>query len=203
VGKQVVLVDNSDFNNTATAGAWTAAASGAGFQGYNYHTHGAGTGASAFTWNLIIPQDGDYDVYVKYPSVSGAASNAPFKIEHTGGSTSKTVDQTKDAGTWVSLGRYAFTASGANQKITLSDNANGTVVADAVKLVRDNAADVDNEKKDFTYTYDPNGNLVQLRRCGPAPGGEAVRRRGRGRAHHRLHAQRGSGQGRGQGDERR
>ena len=46
--------------------------------------------------------------------------------------------------------------------MTLTDQAGGTVAADAVKLVRDNAADTDNEKKTFAYGYDPDGNLVAL-----------------------------------------
>ncbi|MFL6057142.1 MAG: polymorphic toxin-type HINT domain-containing protein, partial [Actinoallomurus sp.] len=45
--------------------------------------------------------------------------------------------------------------------------ANGTVVADAVKLVRDNSADTDNEKKNFSYTYDVNGNLTDLADSSP------------------------------------
>src|SRR5207253_2046185 len=105
-----------------------------------------------------IPQDGSYTVSVKFASVSGAATNAPFTVKHDSGSTTVPVDESTSAGSWVSLGMFAFTASNTNQSITLSDAANGTVVADAVKLVRDNSADTDNEKKDFTYLYDPNGN---------------------------------------------
>lgn len=162
VGRHVVLVDNSDFNNAVAAGAWSATSNGTGFQGHNYQTSTAGSGGDTFTWNLVIPQDGSYDVYVKYPTVSGAASNAPFTVAHSGGSTIKPVDQTTAGGTWVSLGRFAFTAGGPGQKVTLTDNANGTVVADAVKLVRDNGGEADNEEKDFAYTYDPNGNLVRV-----------------------------------------
>ena len=162
VGLQVALVDNSDSQSTATTGSWPTSQTGTGFQGYNYATHPAGTGSNSFTWNAVIPQDGDYTVYVRYPAVSGAASNASYTVNFTGGSASRTVDQTANTGGWVSLGKYAFTANGAGQKVTLSDNANGTVVADAVKLVRDNSADTDNEKKAFTYTYDSNGNLVTI-----------------------------------------
>ncbi|MBC9731199.1 hypothetical protein, partial [Streptomyces sp. TRM68367] len=36
------------------------------------------------------------------------------------------------------------------------------MAADAVKVVRDNSADTDNEKTAFTYSYDANGNLVDL-----------------------------------------
>jgi RHS repeat-associated protein len=161
VGNRVVLVDNSDFNNTKATGTWTASTSATGFHGLDYQTHAAGAGADAFEWGLNIPQDGTYEVAVWYPAVAGAATNATYKVTHSGGTTDKPVDQTKNAGTWVSLGKYTFTAGNA-AKITLGQNAGGAVVADAVRLVRDNAGETDNEFHDFAYAYDPNGNLTKI-----------------------------------------
>ena len=43
---------------------------------YDYRTHAAGAGTDTFTWKLHIPADGNYAVYVKYPVVTGAATNA-------------------------------------------------------------------------------------------------------------------------------
>ena len=158
VGRHVVLVDNSDTQNVTSAGTWPAASAGQKFQGYDYRSNAAGTGADTFTWKLVTPAAGTYQVFVKYPAgVSGAATNAPYTVSHAGGSTTTTVNQTQQGGNWVSIGSYTF-AKGINHSIRLSDNATGTVLADAVKLVRDNSGDVDNEKKTFTYTYDPNGN---------------------------------------------
>ena len=165
VGSQVVLVDNTDAQNVTVTGTWPASTTGTGYQGYDYATHTAGTGTNSFAWNLVIPQDGNYDVYVKY--ATGTATNAGYKVDYTGGSATKAVNQTAGAGTWVSLGRFAFTASGTGQKITLTDNANGTVTADAVKLVRDNSADADNEKTAFSYGYDANGNLTDIADSSP------------------------------------
>ncbi len=151
VGKQVVLVDNSDSQNTTTTGTWPTASSPAGYQGFNYQTHAAGTGANTFTWKLNIPQDGTYQVFVKYPAVTGAATSAAYTVTHSAGTTAKTVNQTQQAGTWVSLGSFTFTQGNA-AKVVLSDNAaGGTVLADAVKLVRDNTGEVDNEAKHLDY----------------------------------------------------
>ncbi len=168
VGKQVVLVDNSDRQNTAVVGTWpTATIPPTGFQGFDYQTHTAGTGANTFTWKLNIPQDGTYQVFVKYPAVAGAATSAGYAVTHSGGTTSKTVNQTQQAGAWVSLGSFTFT-QGNTSKVTLSDNAaGGTVLADAVKLVRDNLADSDNESKHLDYGYDPNGNLTSINDTSP------------------------------------
>jgi len=74
-GLAVEVADNSDFGTTTTA-TWATSSAGAGYQGYNYATHAAGTETDAFTWNLDIPQDGNYTVYVKYPAVSGEATNS-------------------------------------------------------------------------------------------------------------------------------
>ncbi|MFI0409215.1 DNRLRE domain-containing protein [Actinomadura sp. 3N508] len=164
-GKRVVLVDDSDHQNAgSTGGAWTSSSTGTGFQGYDYAAHGAGTGTSSFVWNLTLPQDGDYEIFIKHPTVQGAAPNASYTIQDSGGSTTKTVDQSTGGGTWKSLGTHTFTRNGTGQRITLSDQATAgtTVLADAVKLVRDNTGDTDTEKTEFTYAYDPNGNLTDI-----------------------------------------
>jgi RHS repeat-associated protein len=166
VGSQIVLVDNSDAQNVSAVGSWPSSTSGTGFQGFDYQTHGGGgTGANTFGWNLVIPQDGTYQVFVKYPAA--AATNAQYTVTTTGGSTTRTVNQSTGAGTWVSLGSFSFTAGGTGQKVSLSDAANGTVAADAVKLVRDNSADTDNEKTLFSFGYDPDGNQTQVTDSSP------------------------------------
>ncbi|MET9967661.1 DNRLRE domain-containing protein, partial [Streptomyces sp. NPDC006356] len=162
VGRSVVLVDNSDTQNTAKSGTWTKG-SLADQQGYNHETHAAGTGTDAFTWTLNIPKDGTYTAYVKFPKVTGAATTAKYAVTHETGTADKTIDQnaTVNQGTWVSLGSYSF-KQGNDAKLQLFQNSGGVVVADAVKLVRDNSAETDNEKRTFAYEYDLNGNLTKI-----------------------------------------
>jgi RHS repeat-associated protein len=167
VGLQVETADNSDTQNTTSTGTWTPSSAGTGYQGYNYTTHAAGSGSDSFTWNLNIPQDGTYQVYAQYPSVTGAATTAQYTINHSGAASTATVDQTKNSGTWVSLGSYAFTQAGTGQKISLAQNTAGAVTADAVKVVRDNSADTQPSPKSFTYTYDPNGNATDVADASP------------------------------------
>jgi RHS repeat-associated protein len=161
VGQQVVLVDNSDTQNVTVTGSWPAATSATNKHGHNYATHPAGSGSDTFTWDLNIPQDGTYEVFVRYPTVSGAASDAEYTVAHDTGSTAATVDQTTSAGDWVSLGSFTFN-EGNTHTVTLSDDASGTVVADAVKLVRNNSGETDAEKHDYRYAYDPNSNLTTI-----------------------------------------
>ncbi|WP_406178161.1 DNRLRE domain-containing protein [Streptomyces sp. NBC_00996] len=160
VGKNVVLVDNSDTQNTSKTGTWTSG-DVAGQQGYDHATHAAGTGTDAFTWTLNAPTDGTYTAYVKFPQVTGAATTAKYTLTYDGGTVDKTVDQTAATGTWVPLGSYAFKQGNA-AKLQLFQNSGGKVVADGVKLVRDNSADTDNEQKTFSYAYDANGNLTSI-----------------------------------------
>ncbi|MFJ9866301.1 DNRLRE domain-containing protein [Streptomyces sp. NPDC101165] len=161
VGKSVVLVDNSDTQNTSYTGTWTKGDI-AGQQGYDHRTHAAGTGTDAFTWTLNVPKDGTYTAYVKYPQVTGAATTAKYTLTHgTTTEPSVTKDQNANTGTWVSLGTYSLKQS-EDAKLKLDQNSGGVAVADAVKLVRDNSADTDNEKKTFSYTYDANANLTKI-----------------------------------------
>ncbi|MCL8015631.1 DNRLRE domain-containing protein [Streptomyces sp. AS02] len=159
-GKAVVLVDNSDSQNTAKTGTWTSG-NLTGQQGYNHLTHAAGTGTDAFTWTLNIPKDGTYTAYVKVPQVTGAATTAKYTVTHDGGTTDKTVNQTSSPGSWVSLGAFSFKQGNA-AKLRLFQNSGGVVVADGVKLVRDTTGETDNEKKTFAYSYDVNGNVTKI-----------------------------------------
>lgn len=161
VGQAVVLVDNSDTQNTSSTGTWTSA-DATGQQGYDHRTHPAGAGTDAYTWTLNIPKDGSYTAYVKYPKVSGAATAAKYTLTH--GTTTEpavTKDQNTSTGTWVGLGIYTL-KQGEDAKLKLDQNTAGTVVADGVKLVRSTAGETDNEKHDYAYTYDLNGNLTKI-----------------------------------------
>ncbi|MBP2183817.1 golvesin C-terminal-like domain-containing protein [Amycolatopsis magusensis] len=159
VGKNVVLVDNSNAIRTQATPGFRAADSPQGFQGTQYRAADTRAPGENFMWKAGIPADGDYEVLVRYPQAT--ATDASYSVEHDGGASTVTVDQTQRAGEWVSLGKYAFTA-GQTKAITLSGQANGTVAADAVQLVRDNSADADDEKKTFGHTYDANDNLTKL-----------------------------------------
>lgn len=159
VGAHVVVADNSDTQSTAATGTWTTA-SATGQQGYDHRTHAAGTSTDTFTWTLNVPQDGSYTAYAKYPTTSGASTAAKYTVTHDAGTTDKAVNQTTGGGSWVSLGSFTFKQGNAS-KITLATDASGKAVADAVKIVR-TATETDNEKKNFTYSYDLNGNLTSI-----------------------------------------
>ena len=159
---RVDVLDNSDIAPlTRTEGAqpWTRVNTGTGFQGYDYSTHAAGTGANSTVWDPVITEPGAYEVFVRFPAVQGAATNATYTVM---GQT-RTVNQTQNAGQWVSLGSYQMGQPDApSDEVRLTDAANGIVVADAIKFVRDFSTLPDNEFNEYSYTYDVNGNLSRL-----------------------------------------
>ncbi|WP_052737988.1 RHS repeat-associated core domain-containing protein [Bacillus sp. SA1-12] len=161
VGEKVALVDNSDKQNIESTNNWETADAEKGYHGYNYFYSQKGNGQDQFSWKLHIPESGEYTVYIKYPARTDSASDAPFTIEHEKGTEEKTINQKENAGEWVSIGKYTFDEKKTG-KLTLTDKANGTVIADAVKLVRDKGNTKDEESKQLDYYYDANANLIKM-----------------------------------------
>ena len=114
-------------------------------------THAGGTGTDAFTWTAEHPAGRHVQVFVRYPQVTGAATDAKYTVTHGGGSTREDGQPGPDAntGTWVSLGIVHLHRGRRQQGHAVPDQRRARCVADAVKLVRDNAGETDNEKKDL------------------------------------------------------
>jgi hypothetical protein len=65
-------------------------------------------------------------------------------------------------GGWVSLGKYHFTQGDTGQKLTLTQNSTGFVIADAVKAVSDTTGVTNTSRHSFTYSYDPTCNQTGI-----------------------------------------
>ncbi|PTM60037.1 N-acetylmuramoyl-L-alanine amidase [Desmospora activa] len=126
-----VTVDNLDSANR-TVGTWNQSTNVQGYYGSNYQTRTKGSGANTFTWNFQLPTAGTYEVFVHYTAAFDRATNAPYTVHAKTGAVTKRVNQQSNGGKWVSIGSYSFD-SGAN-KIIQSDDANGYIIADAVRL---------------------------------------------------------------------
>jgi hypothetical protein len=89
---------------------------------------------STFTWLLDVPESATYEVFVRWTSAPDRATDATLVLTHDDGSETITVNQQTDGATWNSLGIYTISIdSGAT--LTIDNDANGNVIADAVKLV--------------------------------------------------------------------
>ncbi|OHB58555.1 MAG: hypothetical protein A2Y07_05125 [Planctomycetes bacterium GWF2_50_10] len=100
--------------------------------GYNYATHAAGTGSNKAIFDCLVFMPGEYKVQASWVTQSTNATNTKYLIRHANGSSTVTVDQTSGAAEWNTLGTYKFNRGVSS--IEVSDNANGTVIADAVIL---------------------------------------------------------------------
>ena len=130
-----VVADNSSGSATGT---WPASTAVSGFQGTNYQVHAAGSGTDTFTWTLNIPAAGTYEVRARWTAHPNRATNAKYTVNHSGGSTVVTANMEAGGGQWNSLGSFSFDAGPAT--ISLSDDADGYVIADAVLAVPPGAA---------------------------------------------------------------
>jgi hypothetical protein len=90
--------------------------------------------ANIFTWDLTIPNSGQYELYARWTAHPNRATDATYTVRHDGGETQVTVNQQANGAKWNLLGTYSFTQSGAYQ-ITLTDQADGYVIADGLRLV--------------------------------------------------------------------
>ncbi len=91
-------------------------------------------------WSFAELQPGAYEVFVTYRPIAAAASNAPYYIyEGEQLLNLVRVDQTTDpsgasylGSPWDSLG--TVTINGTSLRVQLADNANGNIIADAVRI---------------------------------------------------------------------
>jgi len=125
-----IIVDNS---NATFVGTWAKSTLVPGYYGSNYQSHICGKGANTATWSFNIPTAGNWQVYAWWTSGLTRASNAKYTINFAGASSVVTVNQQTNGGSWQSLGVFSFNPG--SYSVILSDNANGFVVADAIKLV--------------------------------------------------------------------
>jgi len=102
---------------------------------YAYATTVAGAPDASAVFRPNITTPGKYDVYVWYPQGANRANNAPYHIAFKGGETNALVNQQVGGGTWQLLASALDFSRGTNGYISLSNNANPTVViADAVRF---------------------------------------------------------------------
>ena len=77
---------------------------------------------------------GDYDVSLWYPSSLKFASNVPVRVHHARGQEAVQVNQQKNGGQWIKIGRFPF-EKGKSLRLSIeADGLEKKVVADAVKF---------------------------------------------------------------------
>jgi RHS repeat-associated protein len=93
-----------------------------------------GASANTATWTPSVAQAGTYEVYARWTQHANRATNATYTVTHASGSSAVSVNQQQGGGAWNLLGTFSL-SPGATHKISLTDQANGFVIADAIRLV--------------------------------------------------------------------
>lgn len=131
-----IVVDDTDGHPAVRFyGKWHLAE---GASGYYRGTRWAvkGTGDAKATFAPDVPKSGRYRVYAHFgpDPMRDHASDAPVKIRHADGTAVRRVDLRPMDNQWTLLGTFRF-LKGRSGEITFSNDADGNVLADAVKLV--------------------------------------------------------------------
>lgn len=107
---------------------------------YGYQAISAGTGEGTATWRPTIGVPGWYEVaewhpwHGDYPSSSAEATNVPFVVVADGANKlAGTINQQVNYGQWNRLG-YVNLPQGVTSYIRITNNANGVVMADAMRF---------------------------------------------------------------------
>lgn len=100
---------------------------------------GATTETARATFILNVPRAGHYNVYLSYSMYSGRASDAHVSVRHAGGEARFLVDQRRQGGSWLLLGRFFFLAGENEQRGAVvvtneTKDAGSNISVDAVRL---------------------------------------------------------------------
>lgn len=168
----IEIIDNNDSGFTRS-GPWRLRTT-AGYLG-DFEYDFAGSGAHASTWTFSDLAPGEYNVAVSWPAVFVTTTDAPYSVRD-GATTLATVDINQkvapndfndNGAAWENLGD--FTISGSTLSVVLSDNAEGIVVADAVRIelnaatpvpeieVKDGATDLTDGASNVDFGLTPSG----------------------------------------------
>ena len=128
----VMIQDDIPGNNGFNlSGQWNISTSQPDRYGPYYQYSVNGNGSNSASWNYVIGNPGNYNVYACWSAHENRATNTPYVITYKNGSDTLKVNQKTDGGKWNLLGTYYFDNSA---KVEVNNNANGIVIADAVKI---------------------------------------------------------------------
>lgn len=153
-----VTLDDAAASGVTKTGTWTASTTTFGYYGAGYISDGnTAKGARSVAFAPTLPTAGTYAVYLNWPADTNRATNVPVTIATAAGPVVVTVNE-QNAGDWVLLGTYAFNA-GVSGTVTIgTTGTNGYVVADAVRFVAQDPAelvvdDLDAEQVSLTGSW--------------------------------------------------
>lgn len=128
-----IIIDDVAGNNFSFSGAWNISSSQPDRYGPYYHYSVAGVGENIANWIPSVNNSGYYVVSAFWSQHSNRADNSPYIVFHSTGVDTVRVNQKEKGGQFNKLGTYRFTSTDFAQ-VKLTNDANGIVIADAVKF---------------------------------------------------------------------
>ena len=129
------LVEDNSSPFVQVTGPWTATTADPGSGAADYLVRPPSAGDATVFWPFpATTSAGQYEVFARWMSGPNRATNALYWVSSESGTVAVTQNQQLNGDAWQSLGSFAF-APGKHQGVTLSDRADGVVVAQAVRWV--------------------------------------------------------------------
>jgi hypothetical protein len=137
-----LVIDNGDPTGVTITGTWFSSTSVEGYAGSDYlHDNNAGKGTKSIRFTPTIPATGLYDVYLRWTTSTNRATAVPVDITHAGGTSTYSVNQRNNGGTWYKLttsGPLTFAAGTAGSLLVRTTGTTGLnggyVAADSVRF---------------------------------------------------------------------
>lgn len=130
-----VIVDNSDAGFTASAN-WSTGTSATDKYGANYRSRPTAAISDPAQWSFNLLGAGTFQVWAWWSQGSNRSTTAPYVIYRNGGTNTVNVNQQANGGKWNLLGTYSFLAGSNKVQLSCWTTTGFTVIADAIKLVR-------------------------------------------------------------------
>jgi hypothetical protein len=118
-------------------GPWSHSTAVTGYYGTDFLTdNNLNKGQDSVVFMPTLPEDGTYQVSIRWTAAPNRATNVPVTVNYDGGSVLITLNQRQNGNRWILLGTFNFQA-GTTASVTVSNaNTNGVVVADAVQFTK-------------------------------------------------------------------
>jgi hypothetical protein len=134
----IVRLDNASADGITGSGTWFRSTAVEGFHQTNYFEDGnTGKGPKMFRFSPALDTAGTYQVFLKWTSANDRAASVPVDVTSVAGTNTVRVNQRKQGGQWVLIGRYNFDPAASAPMVTIrTAGTRGYVVADAVKFAQ-------------------------------------------------------------------
>lgn len=153
-----IIIDNSSASSSGFWRTFDTDVNPSSGDAYNFYSDDfyyieAGTGDSKIAYETETIESGIYDVYAWWTSHADNASNTKFLIAANGDEWVSEKSQKTSGGQWNLLSTIQLNDS-SNITVTINDDANGTVIADAIRIIYRGEATAVNENNNLVKSFE-------------------------------------------------